>query len=195
MATGELRWTFTRYRDLCVWLRTCFNTNMALFDSGDARKRLMAKTAPLFFRELNDILIENYFLQVCKITDPPSTTVKGVKRFNLTLDHVNDLLREEKLFTPEMEAEAKTIKDYRELVVLARNRQIAHPDKETAMAYINHGRHSKAEAQAFLVALQTYLDLVGVAVGEGPLDISVSSGPGDVADLFRALNGGQYVRD
>ena len=50
------------------------------------------------------------------------------------------------------------------------------------------------EADAFHDYLQAYTDGVGNAVGLGPLDVSTTSGAGDVLDLFKALNGGEYPR-
>jgi AbiU2 len=194
MASAELKATFLRLRDHCVWIQTCFNTNRELFGSGDARHDLMRKSAAQFFLELNRILIENYILQVCKLTDPASTKVKGVQRDNLTVAHVNELLTTEGLMTREIALATEGLMRYRGIVEVARNRQIGHADKETAMAYIEYGAHTKHEAQAFFEYLYDYVNRVGNAVGEGPLDISTTSGPGDVADLFRALNGSKYLR-
>ncbi len=47
------------------------------------------------------------------------------------------------------------------------------------------GMHSKSEALAFIEQLHAHVDAVGHAVGEGPLDFSVTSAPSDAADLLR----------
>lgn len=101
----------------------------------------------------------------------------------------------EGLLTSAIEAATAGIVQYRSLIEDARNRTIGHADKETAMTYIVLGVHSRPEAFAFLEQLQAYVDAVGTAVGEGPLDFSVTSASGDVADLLKALNNGKYVRD
>ena len=202
-ASSELRATFLRLREHCIWIQTCFNTFIDLFESGDMRHKLMDRTAPLFFHELNRILYENYILQVCKLSDPPHSMVpvkingrtEREKRYNLTVAHVNELLLAEGLLTSAIEAATAGIVQYRSLIEAARNRTIGHADKETAMTYIVLGTHSRPEALAFLEQLHAYVDAVGIAVGEGPLDFSVTSAPGDVADLFKALNNGNYVRD
>jgi hypothetical protein len=155
----------------------------------------MRRSASEFFLELNYILLDNYILQVCKLTDKAVTRVGGAARLNLTVAHLNELLSAESLLTPDMEIAAEGLQRYRALVEPARNRTISHADKETAMTYTTLGAHTEAEALEFFDHLYTYIDAVGVAVGEGSLDFSTTSGPGDVADLFKALNGGVYLRD
>jgi hypothetical protein len=202
-ASNELRATFLHLREHCIWIQTCFNTFNDLFETGDARHQLMDRTAPLFFHELNRILYENYILQVCKLSDPPHSMVpvkingktEREKRYNLTVAHVNELLAAEGLLTSAIETATAGIVRYRSLIEAARNRTIGHADKETALTYIVLGTHTKPEASAFLEYLHAYVDAVGIAVGEGPLDFSGTSAPGDVADLFKALNRGEYLRD
>lgn len=190
MASAELKETFLHLRDHCIWVRTCFNTNKDLFGSGRERIQIMERTAPQFFSELNRILYENFILQVCKLTDGPGAKVDGEYRHNLTAAHLNGLLAAEKLMTSEIRTASEGLLRYRALIVQARNRSIGHQDKETVMTYITLGKHTEDEALAFLQHLGDYVDAVGEAIGEGPLDFSVTAGPGDAADLFRALKGG-----
>lgn len=190
----QMRDTFDAFRQQCEWIQTCFDTNRDLFDSGQARKKLMATTAPGFFQELNIILMENYILQACKITDPPTTRVgKGETRENLTVSNLNGLLGAQGLMTDEIKSSSEALHRYRELILDARNRSISHADKETALSYIELGWHLKSEALAFLDSMHKYCDAIAEAIGAEPLDFRSSSGPGDVADLFKALNGGVYL--
>lgn len=155
----------------------------------------MSDSAPLFFGELNRILYEYYVLQVCKLTDPAFTKVKGLRRDNLTVAHVHELLEAEGLMTPGIQAASGGLMRYRtNILELARNRQISHSDKETVMTFVEHGKHTRHEAYAFLDYLRAYVDEVGNAVGIRPLDFSTTSGAGDVLDLFNVLNGGEYPR-
>lgn len=195
MASNDLKETFLQLREQCIWIRTCFNTFVDLFESGDARHRLMDSTAPLFFHDLNRILYENYILQVCKLTDRASTRVGKDVRPNLTVAHVNELLAAEGLMTQEIQTATDGLMRFRGLVEQARNRSIGHVDKETALKYIVLGVHSQPEAQTFFAYLYTYVDDVGIAVGEGPLDFSTTSAAGDASDLLKALNGGRYPHD
>lgn len=194
MASRDLSETFLQLREQCIWIQTCFNTDRDLFGSGEARLDILRRTARQFFLELNRILIEYYILQVSKLTDPATKKVAGVLRDNLTVAHVNVLLTSEGLMTPEIQAATDGLMRYRKIIEPARNRQISHADKETAMTFLEHGAHTKQAANEFFEHLYDYVNRVGEAVGVGPLDFSTTSGPGDVADLFKALNSGEYPR-
>lgn len=186
--------TFIAFRQQCEWIQTCFDTNRDLFDSGLPRKKLMASTAPGFFKELNIILFEYYILQACKITDGSTTLVgRGETRENLTVANIDGMLSAQRLLTDEIRSYSEGLHRYRKLILDARNRSISHADKETALTYIELGWHLKSEALAFLDYMHKYCDAVSEVIGVEPLDFRFSSGPGDVADLFKALNGGVYL--
>ena len=194
-ASYDLIVAFLHLRDHCIWTRTCFNTFVDMFESGDERHQTMNRVAPHFFHDLNRILHQNYILEVCKLSDPPYSTVivevegkkTRQKRENLTVALVNELLAAEGLLTPGIEEATAGIMRYRALIEMARNRAIGHADKETAISNGILGIHSRPEALAFLEDLQAYVDAVGTAVGQGPVDFSATGGAGDVSDLFTAL--------
>ena len=185
MVRPKISETFLAFREQCIWLQTCFNTYETLFEGGPETEELLARTAPLFFHDLNRILVEYCLLQVCKLTDPAET--RG--RENLTVDHLNELLGTAGLMTPEIEQASRGIAHYRSLIKDARNRAISHSDKSTIMAGQPIGAHAAAEVSAFFDSLHTYTDEVGVAVGVGPLDYGTLAGPGDVLDLLSLLRG------
>jgi hypothetical protein len=195
MASDDLKRTYVQLRKHCIWVLTCFNTFIDLFESGEARHKLMDSTAPLFFHDLNIILFEYYILQVCKLTDKARTHGGKSARLNLTVAHLNELLVDDALLTPEIAAATDGLMRFRGVVEKARNRSIGHSDKETALKYAVLGAHTQSEARAFFESLQAYVNAVGNAVGEGPLDFSTTSAAGDAHDLFKALNGGRYPRD
>ena len=189
MQVSELVRTFEGVRQQCVWIQSCFETNRDLFGAGTGRHEVMRRTASGFFGDLNRILYEYYILQVCKLTDPPETR----KRENLTVAHLDSLLVKYGLWTQQIGELSEGLHRYREVIVVARNRAISHSDKETALAFVEYGAHTKQEAEAFLDYMHDYISVVGDACGARPLDFRSTTGPGDVSDLFRALNGGAWV--
>ena len=189
----DLERSFLAFRDQCIWIRTCFDTNRALFGAGEARRDVMRRTAASFFGELNHILLENYIVQVCKVTDPARSGPRGDRRENLTVALLDSMLRERGLMSPEIQAAGEEMMRYRALVVDARNRSIAHFDKETVLTFLTLGRHTRQEAEAFIGHMHAYVDAIALAAGIDPLDFRSTAGPGDAADLFRALNGGAWV--
>ncbi len=175
--------TFLAFREECIWLRICYNTYADLYESGDQVIETLSVTANIFFGDLSRILSEYFCLQACKITDPEKTCGKP----NLTVDHINVLLRESNLMTDHIDRYSSELHHYRDLVVGARNRLIAHSDREAVLKGLTLGMHTKQEMEAFVENLQLYCDAVGRTVGTGPLNFCETSGPGDVLDLIGFL--------
>ena len=174
---------FLAFREQCIWLRCCYNTYSALYESGDDTKKALQDTAAIFFGDLNTILIEYVLLQVCKITDPAE--IAGRK--NLTVERVNAGLRDAGQMTDEIARLSDGLLRYRRLVKDSRNKVISHLDEETVLNGFPIGEHTEEEVSAFFENLQGYVDAVGNAVGVGPLDFRTSSGAGDVLDLIKTV--------
>jgi len=86
----------------------------------------------VFFGDLNQLLIEQLVLQICRLTDPPVT----MGRTNLTIDYV---IREADFCgAPEDHARVSALRDrihqFRSKILPARNRLIGHLDLDAAMA-------------------------------------------------------------
>ena len=185
MKQTELKELFLAFRDQCIWLRCCYNTYLALYESDDCTKKVLQASAPVYFGDLNKILIEYVLLQICKITDPAESA--GHK--NLTFEGVNKVLGEDGLMTNEIAGFSCGLSHYRELVKESRNKLISHLDRESVLNGLPIGEHPEEKVTAFFESLQGYVDAVGNAVGVGPLDFRTAAGPGDVLDLIRTLSG------
>ena len=98
MSTSELEKLFVKFQEQCVWLRICYNTYHALYESGARTKKTLGDSAPWFFHDLNTILIEYVHIQICKITDPAEIG----RRKNLTVESLNAKLLECNLMTKEI---------------------------------------------------------------------------------------------
>ena len=179
----DVRATFVAFRKECIWLRTCYDTFYALFGDNEENERVLRSAAPVFFTDLNVIFIEYWVLVVSRITDP----AKSMGRENLTVQNLMGALASSGDSNPAIEATAKALQDYRALVVNGRNRIVSHADKEAFLANSVLGAHAEADLCLFLRNLQLFNDLVGETVGEGPLDFTGTSEPGDAYDLIRAL--------
>jgi hypothetical protein len=175
--------TFNAFRVESVWLRSIFDTSYALFSSGSEIDALLKRTAPQFFADLNQMIVEYWILAVSRITDPAKTG----KRENLTAALLLNQLDSLGLCTTEIHTAANRLQSYRALLNDARNRAVSHADKETFLNPALLGDHQESQVTDFLERLQEFNDLVGMALGEGPLDFRSTYGPGDVYDLLRAL--------
>lgn len=181
---AHVRDTFNAFRVESVWLRSIYDTALTLFSSGPETDALLKRIAPGFFADLNHMMVEYWVLVVARITDPPRST-KG--RENLSAKLLVEQLRTLGLLTPEMERAADGLHRYRAILNDARNRVVSHADKETFLSPALLGEHKEHQITAFLADLQEFNDLVGIALGEGPLDFRSTNGPGDAQDLLRAL--------
>ena len=187
MTREELHKEFELLREQAIRLRTMFNTFNYLFDSGCETKDILIKSASLFFHDINDMMQEYIILLVCRLTDPPETSGKS----NLTIPHMNELLRETNCLSPEIEALSNSIMAYRKLLEPVRNKIVSHNDHKTHISESALGGHTEEEMMQFFDNdLQGYFDAVGNAVGVGPLYFRATPGEGDVLDLIRTLKKG-----
>lgn len=144
--------------NFCVHLRSVFRHYEILFEEGELRRTLLHRTAPVFFGDLNQLLIEQLVLQICRLTDPPVT----MGRTNLTIDYV---IREADFSgAPEDHARVSALRDrihqFRSKILPARNRLIGHLDLVAAMAGQPLGPASDAEWAQFWDDLEQFLHLV-----------------------------------
>lgn len=188
----ELRETFVAFRDQCIELRNAQKIFEHLFESGDDTLKLLEDTAPLFFFDVQNILIEHIYLKACRLTDVASVKRGKEVRRNLTVPHLRNRLHDVELLSGEIIALADALQTYGDMLRAPRNRRIAHADLRAVLNDEDRGEHDEKDYQAFFRDLQEFCDHVGVALNEGPLDFRVVPGPGDVIDLLRVLERGKY---
>lgn len=180
---------FRLIREQCIIIRTNYNTYTALFN--DENTDLLCVTAPSFFSDIAEIMQRDWMLKITKLMDPAKTSRKGEIFENLTLKLVNEQLKEQGLMTSEIETLSANILSYGSKLVPARNKRIAHYDREHQIKGITLGETTSEELDQFLSDIQEYCDVVGVAVGLGPLDFAASGCSGDVLDLLKVLERGK----
>ena len=178
--------SFLALRQECVWVQSCFNTFCALFESGEETSTVLQQAAPAFFQEINLILLEHFVLQVCRITDPASSN----GRENLTIKNLNQALAKEGIFSTHIAEQSERIHKYRSLVVDARNQIVSHADKAKILSRTESDPHARSDVKDFFAGLYKYVDLVGEALGVGPLDFTYTGSEGDVEALVSCLKRG-----
>lgn len=178
MPSDKLVAEFVALRERFIWTRICFNTFDSLYGGGGETKRIMEKSAITFFSDLNRVLQEYCLLQFCRVTDPSP---------DLTVSRIVNGLKAEALLTAEIEQSAKDMLAYRELIVAARNKIIAHADRKVALNETILGEHPAHALEQFFESMFDFNDGVGRALGIGPLDFRATPCEGDVLDLLRCL--------
>jgi len=140
-----------------------------------------------FFNEIADILQKNWILQVCKIMDNESVTIKGVKQETISIKLINRRLKDESLLTTQFESIANEILSYGNILLPARHKIVAHLDRHHTLNGIALGDHNPEALDKFLCNIQNYCDEVGRAIGESSLDFKSSSCDGDAYSLLQVL--------
>lgn len=97
---------FILFRDCCIILRRNFNTYYELVDENN--RRILEKTAVVFFSDILLIMKRDWLLQASKIFDPKIMC----KNENITLELINHQLKNLSLYNDEIEKINKNLFDY-----------------------------------------------------------------------------------
>lgn len=168
------------------WLRDMRHVYKELFES-EFSQILMEKTAPSFFTCLSRILQSYLLLEFAKITDPASTKVRDSERENFTVENLIVSINWPEDIKDKLTALLDRTKDFRSRVFVARNKLLAHLDKE---AFLNDkiiGVFPEGEDEVFLETLQEVCDVTHEACFGTIFGVMVFAKPGDVIDFRRAL--------
>ncbi len=191
MGKTKLQNDFVMLRDHCIIIRRDYNTYNDLFFSGS--DDLLIKAASTFFNDIAEIMQRDWILQVCKLMDPAVTKRKGTDLENISIDLINSQIENEGLMFQEISCISDSLIEYGKKIVPARNKRLAHLDRDHQISRTVIGATTEEELEVFLENIQKYCDAVGRAIGLGPLDFTDSSCPGDVHDLLRVLR--DYYKD
>lgn len=176
---------FQHLREHCIRLRRDFNTYSDLFN--EQSREVISITAPTFFTDIAEILQRDWVLQACKLADPPTSKRKDGIHCNISVQLLDQELRHIWLLSTAILDIGTAIVEYGEKLKPARDKHIAHFDYAHQIQDTILGETSESELLNFLENMQRYCDLVGEALGVGPLDFSSSGCPGDALDLLKFL--------
>jgi len=177
----KLKLDFEAFRDQAIEVRKENNLYCNLFS--EENRDILSNVASTFFTDIAVIIHRDWKLQVCKIMD--SAEMNG--RENITIDLINLQLGGENLLNADIKNTTEKLKRFGKKLNAARNKRLAHTDREAHFNGQPLGGTSEDEHSEFLSELQKYCDQVGVLIGLGPLDFSSSPCRGDELDLLRKL--------
>lgn len=143
----------------------------------------MERTAPSFFTNLNAILHSYILLEFFKITDP----VKTGKNENFTVDNLVRSIDWPPDTQEKLSSLSDKTKNFRGHLLGARNKLLAHTDKEIFLAERTLGKFPEGEDEVFLKTLQDVCDITHEACFGSIFGVMVMAMPGDVIDFKRAL--------
>lgn len=170
----------------CVPLRALWEHYRTLFEGSDKKRELLQTTAPIFFRDLNAMFIEQLVQRICRLTDDAQTG----KRKNLTIKYFIEYTD----FTaaPGTKAKLSSLSDpihrFRDKIKIARDRFISHLDLEAVRLDQPLGAVSDDEWKQFWLDLQDFLNLLLSHHGDsGHFYLNAMGGMSDADSLVTAL--------
>ncbi len=171
-----------RFCDQCVMLRVAYNEYCILYETGEDRLDLLDKIARHFFHDLQGILIDYIFLNICKLTDPAHCGQGD----NLTIKYVLERIEpdiQNKLGLNELSERIHRFRDY---VVDARRKLIAHLDVDTILSNKTLGAFPKSANEKFWADLQEFVDRIHRHYLDGPFPLDAVN-MYNAEDLVQAL--------
>jgi hypothetical protein len=111
-----------------AWLYTKWAEYAALYGTKPSRIELMNRSAPRFFKIVQDSLWEETLMHIARLTDPPKTAGKE----NLSIQRIL-LLEPDAVLKQTLEEKIETAKNKSEFCRDWRNRRIAHLDLQLAI--------------------------------------------------------------
>jgi hypothetical protein len=180
--------------DQCVKLKIIYNEYVYLYESSKQRLKLFEEVAINFFHDLQGILIEYLILSICKLTDPPHFRNDD----NLTVKYILENIAPDVIQSLGLNILSDKIHVFRDYIISARNKIIAHPDKETLLTQKTLGAFPEDEIKKFWDALQEFVNKVHEHYLGGimPLDAFNPKGANDVVEaLKKAVHYDEYFND
>ena len=164
------------------WLRNVRHVYEELFED-DRSLILMEKTAPSFFADLNTILHSYLLLEFAKITDPAETYDKE----NFTVDNLIMSIDWPQRILDKLTVLSAKSKSFRNHILLARHKLLAHTDKEAFLTERTLGEFPVGEDEVFLKTLQEVCDITHQACFGLIFGQMIMAKPGDVINFKRVL--------
>jgi hypothetical protein len=185
MIKSKIVGDFELLREHCIKLRQNYNTYTQLYNEGNSA--LLSDVAATFFSDIAEIMHRDWILQACKLMDPASSKRGGSVLENITIKLIDEQLEVCGSSNQDIRDLSRNLLEFGEQIKPARNKRIAHYDREHQVNNVTLGITTEEELFSFLRNIQRYCDEVGTAIGIGPLDFSGSGCKGDVLDLLKYL--------
>lgn len=181
------------FADYAVYVRSVYMHGRTLYETAEqSDKYMMESAAPVFFGDLNKVLIEYVILQVCKITDPAKDN-RGNE------NHTTEFFVASADFSSEPDKADRLAQLNKSMQVLRRklkpacDKVISHLDRNAALSKTIMGAASKDEWSQFWRDLDEFVAILYEKYVSSPsLHLLKVSGITDTTYLKDALRKGTY---
>jgi hypothetical protein len=172
---------------ICAEVRNDFDLYRSLFEHDPSGRDLCIAAAPLFFSDINRLMVNNLFLQFCKITDPQGAG----SRSNLTTNYILKCLPWPAHIQSRLAAVNDRLMSFRKKIEKARSKRIAHVDLHAQMHRLDSmGAFEPGEDVTFLRDLQEFINIAFAHLHNGPTRSIALAMPTDTHKLIRVVEKG-----
>ena len=192
MTIEEKKRIVQAFCDQYKWLRVVFDEYQVLYESGEERVRLLEDIARNFFGNLQNILVQYVLLNMCKFTDRTHFHQDD----NLTVQYILEMVGSKVSKEMGLDKLAKEIYAIKPYIVEARNKRIAHFDREVLASSRIVGAFPRKVGDSFWESLRKFVDRVhdyyfGSIIG----DVINNTGARDlVGALKKAVDYNDYFK-
>lgn len=148
-------------------------------------KYLMEKTAHHFFFDIGNMVIDYLLLEIVKLSDPAQSF--GGRRENFSIANLLETVAWPEDFLAVINPMLAKVNKFREYIQDARNRLLAHYDKETVLAKLPVGGFPPGADEEVVATLEAMANAFHKASHGEILGHFVTFHEGDVTDLKKAL--------
>jgi hypothetical protein len=181
-----------KFANFCIYIRGVFEHLRVLFELSDiADKGNMNGVAPVFFGDLNHILIEYVIQQICKVTDPEIQLAKQNHTVEFFANNADFSGEPGTPGAPEKLVRLKELQAameaFRQKLKPARDKLISHLDREAVLADADLGVAPTEDWNAFWTNLQEFVTILHECYVGTPLQINSVGMLSDTDSLLKAL--------
>ena len=180
--SDEARKTVKSVCEYVVWLKSIHHIYLELFENDEAED-LMQKTAAVFFRDVNKVIVDYLLLSIARITDPPRTG----QHENFTVGNLRETIDWPENIRQRLTELNQRLEAFKRHIAPARNKLIAHLDKPSFLGDLALGEFPAGQDREVMKALEEMCNVMHKAsFGEifGSIGVGVW---GDVSDLKKSL--------
>jgi hypothetical protein len=180
----------------CTFVHRVYMHYHELFEPNNPHEAIFSKLSPLFFHDINRVLIMSLILEACKLAVDPAEDPRGYENLSVQFFVNHADFSTDSAASDEFNNRAKAIREFGKKLKSARDKMISHLDRatNTNLSGTNLGGVSLAEWDNFWLDLEAFAQLLclkcfGTTKHNLILDVS------DAAQLVETLGDGLHEND
>jgi hypothetical protein len=181
---GDFHKEVEDFSDHCAYIRSVFILATRIWrDSTETDRKMMEGISPSFFLDLGQVLAEYVILAACRITDP----AEDGKNENLTLETFVNCFQPDSQTAKQLDALRQQMEQLSKKIRPARNKFIAHADRDAIREGKPLGMASWKEWDEFWTTLKKFVRILNEKTIGKPYEIEIGGVHGDAEMLIKSL--------